>query len=155
MAVSKASLEQRVTRFAEACARAGIKVTHQRMEIFCELAGTEEHPDAETIYQRVRKRVTGISRDTVYRTLATLEAQGLARRTEAAAGAARYDANTDRHHHFVCSECGRIGDFYSEAWDGLSVPPEAAEMGRVETVCVELRGRCRKCQARTRKRKTR
>ena len=44
--------------------RAGMKVTHQRTEIFREVAGSDEHPDAETVYQRVRKRVTGISRDT-------------------------------------------------------------------------------------------
>ena len=67
----------------------------------------------------------------------------------------RFDANTDRHHHFVCCECGMIGDFYSEVLDRFPVPREVAEMGSVDGVYVELRGRCRKCQGRAKKRKTR
>ncbi len=59
---------------------------------------------------------------------------------------ARFDANTDRHHHFVCTKCGMIGDFYSEAMDRLPVPQEVSEMGSVEGVHVELRGICRKCK---------
>ncbi|OQW91986.1 MAG: hypothetical protein BWK78_03040 [Thiotrichaceae bacterium IS1] len=30
-----------------------MKATHQRLEIYRELASTEEHPDVETIYQGV------------------------------------------------------------------------------------------------------
>ena len=70
MAVSQAELDQRIGRFVETFSRIGMKVTHQRAEIFREAAGSDEHLDAEMIYQRVRKRVTGISRDTVYRTVA-------------------------------------------------------------------------------------
>ena len=35
-----------------ACRKAGLKATHQRMEIYRELAQTEDHPDAETIFKR-------------------------------------------------------------------------------------------------------
>jgi Fur family peroxide stress response transcriptional regulator len=63
----------------------------------------------------------------------------------------RFDANRDRHHHFVCTECGLIGDFYSDAMDRFSVPPEARKMGRVDGVYIELRGRCRKCQLEAKK----
>jgi Fe2+ or Zn2+ uptake regulation protein len=54
---------------------------------------------------------------------------------------------------FACSECGRIGDFYSEALDRFPVPREVAEMGSVDGIHVELRGRCRGCQEKARKRK--
>ena len=111
MPVPRAELERRMDRFVEAGRRSGIKLTHQRTEIFREVAGSDEHPDAETVYQRVCKRVTGISRDTVYRTLATLESEGLIRRTEVLGGPTRYDANTERHHHFVCTKCGLVKDF--------------------------------------------
>ncbi len=59
---------------------------------------------------------------------------------------ARFDANTDRHHHFVCTECGLIGDFYSDEMDQLAAPREVSEMGSVEAVYVELRGICRQCK---------
>ncbi len=145
MTVSRAELERRISRFAETCGRAGMKVTHQRAEIFREVAGSDEHPDAETVYQRVRKRVTGISRDTVYRTLATLESEGLLRRTEVLGGPARYDANTERHHHFVCARCGLVKDFCSEALDDLPIPKAVESFGRIEAAQVQVRGVCSSC----------
>ncbi|MHC4520445.1 MAG: Fur family transcriptional regulator [Planctomycetota bacterium] len=111
MAVSKAEIERRMRRFTDTCQSNRLKLTHQRAEVFRKLAGSEDHPDAETIYQNVSQRVPAISRDTVYRTLATLEEQGLARRAEILSSRGRYDANMDRHHHFVCTRCERVCDF--------------------------------------------
>lgn len=139
-------IEKRVAEFLDLCRRQGVKATHQRTEILRELAGSEEHPDAETILNRVRQRVPAISVDTVYRTLKLLEDKGVIARVGSMRDRARFDANTDRHHHFVCTECGMIGDFYSDAMDRLRVPREVSEMGSVEGVYVELRGICRKCK---------
>jgi Fur family peroxide stress response transcriptional regulator len=150
MAVSQAEIERRVERFVQTCRSQGMKITHQRMEVFRELAGTEEHPDAEALYQSVRQRVPAISRDTVYRTLASLEEQGIVRKAVILFSKARYDANTDRHHHFVCTECGRVRDFYSEALNELPIPKAAAALGRVESAHVQLRGICAACARRKR-----
>ena len=139
-------VEKRVVAFLDTCRRQGIKATHQRTEILRELAGSEEHPDAETILVRVRRRIPAISVDTVYRTLRLLEDKGVIARVGSMRERARFDANTDRHHHFVCTECGMIGDFYSDAMDRLAVPREGSEMGSVQGVYVELRGICRKCK---------
>ncbi len=145
MTVSKAEIEPRMRRFTETCQAHGLKVTHQRMEVFRELAGADDHPDAETIYQNVSRRVPAISRDTVYRTLATLEEQGLVRKAEILASKGRYDANMDRHHHFVCTECGLVRDFYSETLDDLPLPKSVKTLGRVESAHVQLRGICSTC----------
>lgn len=145
MAVPKAEIERRMQRFAETCRENGLKATHQRMEVFRELAAAEDHPDAETIYQKVRRRVPAMSRDTVYRTLATLEEQGLVHKAEILANRGRYDANTDRHHHFVCIECGLVRDIYSEALDAVTIPRSVASLGRVESTHVQLRGVCAAC----------
>jgi Fur family transcriptional regulator, peroxide stress response regulator len=145
MAVAKTEIERRMQRFAETCRRHGLKATHQRMEVFRELAGVDDHPDAETIYQNVSRRIPAISRDTVYRTLATLEEHGLVRKAEILASKGRYDANMDRHHHFVCVECGLVRDFYSEALDALPVPKTVTGLGRVESSHVQLRGLCKAC----------
>jgi Fur family transcriptional regulator, peroxide stress response regulator len=139
-------VERRVADFVDACRRRGVKATHQRMEILRELAGSTEHPDAETIHTRVRKRIPALSIDTVYRTLKLLEDQGVIARVGSMRDRTRFDPNMDRHHHFVCTACGRIGDFYSDALDRLPVPPEVSGMGSVDGVHVEWRGRCRMCQ---------
>ncbi len=138
-------IERRLEAFAGTCRRQGLKLTHQRTEVFRELAASTEHPDAETIYRRVSRRIPSISRDTVCRTLATLEAHGLVRRAEMLAGSARFDANMDRHHHFVCNRCGRVYDFYSEAFDEIALPKALADLGCIESCHVQLRGICADC----------
>ena len=145
--MDSSTIERRVAEFLDACRRQGVKATHQRMEILRELVATREHPDAETIYARVRQRIPTISLDTVYRTLRVLEDMGTIARVGSMGDRARFDAKADRHHHFVCRECGMIGDFYSDPLDRFPVPREVAEMGSVDWVYVELRGRCRKCQS--------
>ncbi len=134
--------------FAEACRDRRIKATRQRMEILRELGAAGRHPDAETIHRGVRRRMPAISLDTVYRTLRTLAEKGVISRVPSTSDRARFDANTGRHHHFVCRTCGRIEDFESAQMDGLASPEAVAGMGEVETVHVELRGRCRGCLSR-------
>jgi Fur family peroxide stress response transcriptional regulator len=151
MGLSKENVEKRVESFAEACRRQGVKATHQRMEIYRELACTEEHPDAEALYGRVRKRIPSISLDTVYRTLRLLEDRGVISRVGSTRERTRYDANTDRHHHFVCTRCGLVGDFYCAALDRFAPPAEVGALGKVDSVHVELRGLCRACQQKGKK----
>lgn len=145
MAVDKAETKRRLRRFEQACRRHGLRMTHQRTEIFRVLAQTDEHPDAETVYRRVHRRIPAMSLDTVYRTLGLLEAQGLVRKAESLSGPARYDANTDSHHHFVCTVCGLMKDFYSKALDDLPIPRCVGLFGHVETAQVQLRGICALC----------
>lgn len=151
--ISREQVEKRVAEFLKVCRVQGVKATHQRVEILRELAGSEEHPDAETIFARVRQRVPAISVDTIYRTLRLLEESGVIARVGSMRDRARFDANTERHHHFVCTACGMIGDFYSDAMDHVPVPREVSEMGSVEGVYVELRGVCRTCKQKATKTK--
>jgi Fur family peroxide stress response transcriptional regulator len=146
MKIDAKEIERRTKEFSGTSRRYGVKTTHQRTEIFRELASTNEHPDAETIYARVRKRIPAISLDTVYRTLRLLEKEGLISRVGSLGEKMRFDANADRHHHFVCTECGFMGDIYNEEWDAFRAPGNATALGTVHSIHVELRGLCRACQ---------
>jgi len=134
-----------MTHFEQVCRRAGVKLTHQRMEVFREVAGSGDHPDAETIHRGVRRRVPTVSLDTVYRALWLLGDLGLVTTLGPARERTRFDANLGRHHHFVCVRCGLTRDFHSDALDGLTLPPSIRAIGRVETTRVEARGVCREC----------
>lgn len=136
----------RLGSFAELCKRAGIRVTHQRMEVFRDVAATGEHPDVESIYRRVRRRVPEISLDTVYRTLRLFEEKGMVSRVSHPGDRARFDGNTDHHHHFICTRCGKVRDFYSDALNAFQPPEEARALGKVQTVHMELRGLCKECR---------
>ncbi len=145
MAVGQDEIERRIAAFTEACRQAGVRMTHQRMEIFREVAKTDEHPDAETIYTRVRRRIPVISLDTVYRTLTTFEKLGVVSRVYALCDRARFDALTSPHHHFVCAQCGMLRDFWSPEADALGIPEEVQSWGVVKSIHVEVRAVCSKC----------
>ena len=144
---TKSDINRDITDFVEFCRQLGIKPTHQRTEIYRELIATEDHPNAETIYGHVKKRIPAISLDTVYRTLRLFEQKGIISRVSAAGESMRFDGNTKRHHHFICVECGKVRDFYSDDFNNLSAPEEVAKLGKVGTVHVEIRGVCNICEA--------
>lgn len=139
------SLRERIDRLKDGCRRAGVKLTHQRLEIFLEAARSTEHPDAETIFRAVRRRMPTVSLDTVYRTLWLLIDLGLLTTLGPPLGRARFDANLGPHHHFVCTNCGLTRDFTSKELDGLRIPESVRRMGRVEVARVEVRGLCNEC----------
>jgi Fur family peroxide stress response transcriptional regulator len=147
MAYEKAQKAHRLETFMAAAREAGVKMTHQRVEIFREIASTDEHPDVDSIYQRVRKRIPTISPDTVYRTFGLLERAKVLTKVSLFSDKARYDANTEKHHHFVCIKCGKVQDFYSDDYNRVNVPDEISGWGKVETVYVELRGVCTDCRS--------
>ena len=145
MKPSKQEVERRMGQFEEVCRGAGVKLTHQRMEIFREVAQTGDHPDAEAVFRGVRERMPTVSLDTVYRTLWTLVDLGLVKTLGPPRERTRFDANLSGHHHFVCERCGLTRDFQSEALDAVQVPQSVKAFGVVETTRTEMRGVCHEC----------
>ena len=146
MRIETAELERRLARFREAARRAGVKLTHQRIEIFREVAASADHPDAESVFRAVRVRMQTVSLDTVYRTLWRLHGLGLIATLGQRRESVRFDANPDRHHHYVCVRCGRARDFLSPELDAIEVPGAARRFGSVLGAHVEVRGVCEKCR---------
>jgi Fur family peroxide stress response transcriptional regulator len=138
-------IENRMMRFEQVFRSAGVKLTRQRMEIFRQVAQTSDHPDAETVYRGVRKRIPTMSLDTVYRALWLLSNLGLVTTLGPPRERTRFDANLRRHHHFVCHRCGLTRDFYSNMFDELRLPQSVKAIGSIETTHVEVRGVCKKC----------
>ena len=146
--VSRNDLERRTTEFAEACERLGLKLTQQRLQIYRELALSVEHPDAETIWRRIRKRIPAISPDTVYRNLKLLSDHGLISIVGMSHERLRFDANMEGHHHFVCTRCGLIRDFSCPGVGKLAAPREARAFGEPVSVRLEVKGVCSACRSR-------
>ncbi|HNR97410.1 MAG TPA: transcriptional repressor [Anaerolineae bacterium] len=145
MQIDSGKLQERRSHFRNALNRAGLKVTHQRIEIFNEVAKSLEHPDAETIFQGVRERVSSISLDTVYRTLWLFLDLGIITTLGPPHTKTRFDADTNLHHHFVCLKCGMTRDFYSEEFDRLEIPQVVRDFGKGDVAQVEIKGTCLKC----------
>jgi Fur family peroxide stress response transcriptional regulator len=145
MELTKAEVERRLDRFKAACKEAGVKLTHQRLEIFREVAASVEHPDAEMVFRAVQARMPTVSLDTVYRTLWLLSDLGLVNPLGPRRESVRFDANLARHHHYICMQCGLTRDFESLALDSIRIPAALKDLGSVVTMQVEVRGRCTAC----------
>ncbi|NLV43902.1 MAG: transcriptional repressor [Candidatus Hydrogenedentes bacterium] len=146
-------VNSRIEAFKQACVERGVKVTHQRLEIYRALASSVTHPDAETIYRIVRKRIPTISHDTVYRNLKLLSDYGLIAVAGTSNERLRFDANMERHHHFVCVQCGLIRDFCSEQLESIHCPQEAHAFGEPVSLHIEVKGVCTKCGSHKKKKK--
>ena len=144
-AMDPEQLPLRLDRFKETLRRSGTKMTHQRMEIFKEAAKSGDHPNAEMIHKRVRKRIHSVSLDTVYRTLWLLVDFGLITTLGPVKDRVRFDGNVDSHHHFVCTKCGKAHDFYNGEFDHLRVPDSVKALGSVNRTRVEFSGFCSRC----------
>ncbi|OGV67498.1 MAG: hypothetical protein A3K19_08755 [Lentisphaerae bacterium RIFOXYB12_FULL_65_16] len=139
-------IDERLDAFVAACRQHGVKATHQRREIYRELARTVEHPDVQTVYRRVRRRVPSVSLDTVYRTLRLLDDKGIVCRVACQDACARFDAATERHPHFSCVKCGALLDVCSDELNALPVPASATALGTVTSVHVVFQGVCVACR---------
>jgi len=145
MNTDSSEIRQRIAHLEKVCRDSGIKLTHQRIEIFREVAQSGDHPDAEKVYQGVRRRMPTVSLDTVYRTLWMLKDLGLVTTLGSAREKTRFDANLGRHHHFVCVRCGLTRDIYCQTYDKLKPLASVKAFGRVESTHVEVRGVCFRC----------
>lgn len=132
-------------RFKEISQEKGLRLTHQRLEILRELVGAKDHPSAEMVFGRVRRRLPTISLDTVYRTLSTFDELGLIMRVPVTGDQGRFDADTSPHHHFVCSRCKAIYDFMWNEFDQLTLPEDSEALGRADDRRVVVRGVCGLC----------
>ena len=140
---------RRLEQFKAACRKAGVKLTHQRLEIFREIAANTEHPDAETVFRGVRERVPTVSLDTVYRTLWLLDGLGLITTLGPRRESVRFDPNLAHHHHYVCVQCGMAKDFESADLNALTIPASVKKFGSVMATHVEVRGLCAGCAKKT------
>lgn len=144
--ICSAGMAERTRCFTGLCRENGLKVTPQRIAIYEELLKTNEHPSAETLYEKVREVFPSISLDTVHRTLLTLSEIGAATIVEGTGDAKRFDGDLDKHQHFRCVKCKRIVDFHYEPLDNLSIPAEIEGRFTVLRTTVYVEGLCDSCR---------
>jgi len=87
------------------------KLTPQRLAIIRILAGSENHPSVEDIYNLLHRRFPGISQATVYRNIMLIKSLGEVLEIGFAGGSTRYDGiKPYPHPHVVCLKCNKIVD---------------------------------------------
>jgi Fur family transcriptional regulator, stress-responsive regulator len=121
----------------------GWRLTAQRRVIAEVMTGEHVHLTADEVFDRARARLPEVSRATVYNTLHELVAMGELLEMAHADGRKRYDPNvTQRHHHLVCVDCGRMLDVLA---DDPQLPDEQQHGFELLAVEVTFRARCPGC----------
>lgn len=147
MQISSLTLEDKIMELERACRERGVPVTTQRRVIMGILADRRDHPTAEDIYEAAHRALPAISRTTVYRALDAFVEMGVIRRISGCEARFRFDADTRRHHHLQCLECGRVVDCHSLEFDKLP-PPETVPAGfRIIDYSISYTGICSNCAA--------
>ena len=94
-------------------------MTGQRRVILKTLETSEDHPSVDIVFERSKKIDPTISIATVYRTLSLLEEMDIIVKREFNETFARYDINTEHHHHLIDLETGEVIEFKNEELEKL------------------------------------
>lgn len=119
-----------------------MRYSKQRDLILRVLTECQDHPTADTIYERVKEICPSVSLGTVYRNLKQFVQEGKAITLETTDMSLHYDGRVATHTHFVCEDCGKIIDVF----EGFALPKTLADAGvSVRETKVIFYGKCNRC----------
>jgi Fur family ferric uptake transcriptional regulator len=126
----------------------GLKRTAQRDLILDTFLRTEDHLSSEDLYRLVKIDDPSIGQTTVYRTLKLLKEAGLAREVRFGDGITHYEHNYKHQHHdhMICSECGRIIEFFSAELEAIQDAMAAKHRFQVTQHLLRIIGICAECR---------
>lgn len=121
-------------------------LTPQREAVLRVIRENKRHLTASEIYEAARAVLPTISFATVYNSVRYLRDAKLIGEINFGDGASRYDRETRRHDHAVCTRCGALADFDLPATPGLMRAASRRARFKPESVQLLLRGVCPSCQ---------
>lgn len=122
-------------------------LTTQRQVVLRVVNESHHHPTASQVFEQARSLLPTISYATVYNSLRFLKQAGLVREISFGNAASRYDRETDRHDHAICTRCGTLVDFdMSEAADLMRRAARRTRF-KAESIHLTLTGLCPECRS--------
>ena len=116
----------------------------KRNAILTCLKNTDTHPSAEMVHEMLHDEHPDISLATIYRNLARFKAEGTITSVATVKGVERFDANTNPHVHFICTNCDAVIDLHQ-----IPMPRyNREECGgcHIESCALTFTGLCGNCQ---------
>lgn len=140
---------ERETLFNEsinALKKTGVRITPQRRAVLKFMIDADNHPTADEVYKALSPEHPGMSVATIYNNLKVLKNTGLIKELTYGDASSRFDFNSDKHYHIMCSSCGKITDFH---FKGLEAVEELAANSTDFSIThhrLELYGLCKECK---------
>ncbi len=124
----------------------GLKLTPQRMVIFRILSESNQHVTVDQVYQKASAEYPMLSPATVYRNMEQMVESDLLKHLDLGGTSMRYDTNLEEHHHFVCTECGKVSDVYLEDIQyKMDTNRSHLEKAKINSLDLHLQGTCGEC----------
>ncbi len=123
----------------------GIRPSVQRLAIMDYLLNHKTHPTVDEIFIALGKKITTLSRTTVYNTLRLFADHRAAQMLTIDERRVSYDGDMRPHVHFLCERCGKVIDLFDEP---VPVLTQAREVNGNLVIDTQLyyRGICAECQ---------
>jgi Fe2+ or Zn2+ uptake regulation protein len=131
----------------EAFRDSGRRLTSQRRLILEVLETSDQHLDAEAVYDQARVLDPNVSLATVYRTLAVFKEMGLIEEHRLGEEHSHYEpVRSGPHYHFTCLNCGQVIEFDTPLVTKIEQKLSAHAGVRVISAHLHLSGYCAQCQ---------
>ena len=133
--------------FAKQLKDGGLRVTPQRLAIYCALVASDSHPTAQILFEQLQPSLPSLSQATVYNTLQALVERGLVQEIgEAGDGAVHYDGNPRPHVNLICTSCHSVDDVFEVSLEGIAEQVASRSGYRVQGMRIAYYGLCPRCQ---------
>jgi Fur family peroxide stress response transcriptional regulator len=120
------------------------RLTPQRAMIMRILKDDPNHPNAEEIFNKVRKEHPNVSLKTVYNTLDLLNETHVIQELVIEPRIKRYCPNPAPHHHLYCTSCKKVVDVFQDI--PVTLQKKHLSGFRIYSNQITFRGVCRDCQ---------
>ncbi len=136
MHMKSTDIRQENSEIVEVLDKAGIVPTRQRVEIAGAMLSQPQHLSADQVLALVNRKSKGVSKATVYNTLALFTEKGVVREVIVDPDRVFFDSNTDDHYHLFNEDSGTLTDIYAECLlpEALPTLPEGTELVRVDVI---------------------
>jgi Fe2+ or Zn2+ uptake regulation protein len=126
----------------------GFRITKGRRLVVAELAQMDRPLSPYAIHDRLTERGEAVDTVSIYRTLDTLEQNGLAHRVSFLGGylACRLEHDAGCHHHLICRACQTVAEVHCPGMAAVEQGAAADSHFRIEQHLVEFVGLCPECQ---------
>lgn len=142
---------ERVTAALAALRERGERVTPGRAAVLEVVDASAEHLDAESIATAVARRVPGVHRATIYRSLTSLSELGILTHTHVPGSATIYHlapaGESHGHTHLQCTTCERFFDLPVSELEQLRESVRARAGFEIDPRHAALLGTCEECAA--------
>ena len=124
----------------------GVRITPQRYAILEYLIQYRNHPTADEIFRSLESRFPNMSVATVYNNLRKFVEIGIVQEMNYGDAASRLDFTNQQHYHAICTDCGKIVDFFYPGLEDVEMASSKLTGYQINKHRLEVYGLCPDCQ---------